>query len=82
VGALAPPLSMPEETGGSPIRDTIPILDLGPVLKSLGTVLENQYFLVWKTTPSKNKNGELRSFSVQAEDRNLRLTAPAKVFVP
>lgn len=82
VGSLTSPLSMPEETGGSPIRDTIPILDLGPVLKSLGTVLENQYFLVWRTTPSKNKNGELRSFSLQAEDRNLRLTAPAKVFVP
>lgn len=82
VGSLTAPLSVTEETGGSPIRDTIPILDLGPVLKSLGTVLENQYFLVWRTTPSKNKNGELRSFSLQAEDRNLRLTAPAKVFVP
>jgi hypothetical protein len=81
VGALTPPLRMTEETGGAPVRDTIPTLDLSPVLKSLNTVLENQYFLVWKTTPNKTKGGELRAFTLRAEDSNLRIIAPGKVFV-
>jgi hypothetical protein len=82
VEALSPPLSMPEETGGAPIRDTIPTLDFGPVLKRLSTALANQYFLVWKTAPSKTKDGELRSFALRTEDNGLRITAPAKAFVP
>ncbi len=81
-GTLTAPLRMTEETGGAPLRDTIPVLDLSPVLKRLTTVLENQYFLVWKTTPSKAKGGELRTFTLHAEDSNLRLIAPRKVFVP
>jgi len=82
VGALTPPLRMREETGGASFRDTIPVLDFSPVLKSLNTALENQYFLVWKTARSKSKNGELRSVAVRAEESNLRIIAPAKVYVP
>ena len=81
-GFLSAPLTMPEETGGARTRDTIPTLDFGPVLKSLGTVLQNQYFLVWKTTPSKSKDGELRPFTVRAEENKLQIIAPTKVFVP
>jgi hypothetical protein len=82
VGALTSPLMTNEETGGAPLRDTISALNFTPILTRLNVILENQYFLVWETTPSTNKDGELRSFTLRAEDNSLKIIAPTKVFVP
>jgi len=53
-----------------------------PFLMRLETVLQNQYFLVWKTTPPRTKAGRLRSFKVRLEETNVRVTVADKVFVP
>lgn len=53
-----------------------------PYLSQLSTILQNQYFLVWRTTPPRTKKGQLRSFKVRLEETNVRLTAADKIFVP
>jgi hypothetical protein len=70
-----------EETGGLPPRPSIGE-SFAPFLEQLNTALNNQYFLVWITNPSKKKKGELRSFKVRAEEDNIQIVAPKKVFVP
>jgi len=53
-----------------------------PFLTQLDLVLRNQYFLAWMTNRSKNAKGELRSFKVTSERRDVEITAAQKVFVP
>lgn len=70
-------------TGGDLLflgMDTPPSFE--PYLSRLSTVLHNQYFLVWRTTPSRTRKGQLRSFKVRLEEENVRFTAADKIFVP
>jgi hypothetical protein len=53
-----------------------------PFLTQLDLVLRNQYFLAWTTNRSKNSKGDLRSFKVSTEQRNVEIKAAQKVFVP
>jgi hypothetical protein len=53
-----------------------------PYLEQLNTVLNNQYLLTFTIDPSKHKDGDLRPFRVQTEDRGVKLVAPQQVFVP
>jgi len=58
-------------------------LSIDPYISQVGTVLKNQYFLTFATTPSKNGDkGEYRSIKVLTERRDVELKAPDKVFVP
>ena len=57
-------------------------LSFAPFLSQLDLVLRNQYFLTWTSDRSNDSKGELRSFKVSTEQRNVELTAPQKVFVP
>ena len=72
-----------EETGGAPLLgDARTPESFAPLLSQLETALGNQYFLVWATSPSKRKGGELRSFKIRVEEENVRTIAPKKAFVP
>lgn len=53
-----------------------------PFLDQLDMVLHNQYFLTFTTATSQKSKGELRSFKVTTEQRNVSITAPSRVFVP
>jgi hypothetical protein len=53
-----------------------------PFLTQLDLVLRNQYFLTWMTNRGKNPKGELRSFKVTSERRDVEITAAQKIFVP
>lgn len=53
-----------------------------PYLSQLDIILQNQYFLVWKTPPSRKKAGQLRSFKVRFEETNIRVSVANEVFVP
>jgi hypothetical protein len=57
-------------------------ISYAPFLQQLDTVLKNQFFLTYATERSKKKNGELRSFRVQTERRDVDISHAAKVFVP
>jgi len=70
-------------TGGNNfyLGDRAPV-SIDPFLAQFGTILKNQYFLTFATTPSKNDKGEYRSIKVITERRDVELKAQDKVFVP
>jgi len=72
-----------EETGGQPLNGlpSAPV-SLGPFLTNLKTVLSNQYVLTVAMEASKKKEGDFRPLRIRTEERNLKITAPAHVFVP
>jgi hypothetical protein len=71
------------ETGGRPLlQGTWTPASFEPLLSELETALQNQYFLVWATNPSKVKTGQLRPFKIRLEENDVRVVAPGKVFVP
>jgi hypothetical protein len=70
-------------TGGeSFFQGTQTAISFAPFLEQLDTVLKNQFFLTYATERSKKKGGELRSFRVQSEQRNVDISHASKVFVP
>ncbi len=72
-----------QETGGEPLLGDIRTPEsFAPLLTQLETALSNQYFLVWEANPSKRKGGELRPFKILLEQKNARILAPGKGFVP
>jgi hypothetical protein len=53
-----------------------------PFLEQLDTILKNQYFLSWSTKrPTKGK-GELRSFRIKTELRDIDISSADQVWVP
>jgi hypothetical protein len=70
-------------TGGeSFFQGTQTPISFTPFLEQLDTVLKNQFFLTYTTERSKKKNGELRSFRVQTEHRDVEISHANAVFVP
>jgi hypothetical protein len=57
-------------------------ISFGPFLEQLDMVLKNQYWLTFGTSRSKKPKGDLRSFRVRTEQRNVEISAPDKIFVP
>jgi hypothetical protein len=57
-------------------------ISFGPFLEQLDMVLRNQYWLTFAAPRSKKEKGDLRSFKVSTEQRNVELSYPAEVFVP
>jgi hypothetical protein len=53
-----------------------------PLLNQLDMVLHNQYFLTFATDRSQKKKGELRAFRIRAEQHNVEIAAPRRIFVP
>lgn len=53
-----------------------------PLLNQLDMVLHNQYFLTFTADRSQKKKGELRAFRVRAEQHNVEIAAPRRIFVP
>jgi hypothetical protein len=53
-----------------------------PFLEQLDTILKNQYFLNWNSKrPTKGK-GELRSFRIKTELRDIDISSADQVWVP
>lgn len=53
-----------------------------PFLEQLDTILKNQYFLSWSTKrPTKGK-GELRTYRIKTELRDIDISSPDQVWVP
>jgi hypothetical protein len=53
-----------------------------PYLEQLDTVLKNQYFMSWNTKrPTKGK-GELRTYRIKTELRDIDISSPDQVWVP
>jgi hypothetical protein len=74
---------MADGTGGEAFFQGLQTpISFAPFLDQLNVILNNQYWLKFETTRSKKKNGELRSIRVRTEQRDVDLSAPAKVFVP
>jgi hypothetical protein len=57
-------------------------ISFAPFLQQLDMVLKNQFFLTYATERSKKKDGELRSFRVQSEQREVDISHASRVFVP
>ena len=53
-----------------------------PYLEQLDTILKNQYFMSWNTKrPTKGK-GELRTYRIKTELREVDISSPDQVWVP
>lgn len=71
------------ETGGQAFFQGLDTpISFTPFLEQLDMVLHNQYWLTFTTPRSTRLKGELRSFKVTTEQRNISITAPSEVFVP
>lgn len=57
-------------------------ISYAPYLQQLDMVLKNQFWLTYSTERSKKKNGELRNFRIQSEQRDVEFSHASKVFVP
>jgi hypothetical protein len=69
-------------TGGeSFFQGTQTPVSYAPFLQQFDTVMKNQFFLTYATDRSKKKNGELRSFRVQSEQRDVDISHATKVFI-
>ena len=72
-----------DSTGGEAFfQGTQTPISFAPFLQQLDTVLKNQFFLTYATERSKKKGGELRSFRVHSEQRNVEISHASRVFVP
>jgi hypothetical protein len=57
-------------------------ISYAPYLQQLDTILKNQDFLTFTTTPSKNGKGELRNIRVRSVEKDLDISAADRVWVP
>ena len=70
------------ETGGQSFFQGLDTpVSFTPFLNQLDMVLHNQYFLTFTTPRSTRPKGELRSFKVATEQRNISITAPSRALV-
>ncbi|MGH9713663.1 MAG: hypothetical protein ACRD5M_10235 [Candidatus Acidiferrales bacterium] len=70
-------------TGGeSFFQGTQTPISFVPYLQQLETVLKNQFWLTYSTERTKKRNGELRNFRIQSEQRDVEFSHASKVFVP
>ncbi|MFZ3214609.1 MAG: hypothetical protein WA192_00955 [Candidatus Acidiferrales bacterium] len=53
-----------------------------PFLDQLDTILKNQYFLSWSTRKPTKGKGELRTFRIRTELKEIDISSPDQVFVP
>jgi hypothetical protein len=72
-----------DKTGGySFFQGTQTPISFAPYLEQLDTILKNQYFLSWNTKrPAKGK-GELRTYRIKTELRDIDISSSDQVFVP
>lgn len=71
------------ETGGAAFFEGLSTpISFAPYLNQLDMILRNQYWLTVNVERSKKKKGELESFSVKTEQRNVAIQAPKQIFVP
>jgi hypothetical protein len=74
---------MADGTGGEAFFQGLQTpISFAPYLEQLSMVLNNQEWLTFSTPRSKKKGGELRSFRVRTEQRDVELSSAQKVFVP
>lgn len=72
-----------DATGGeSFFQGTATPISFAPFLAQLDIVLKNQYRLTFTTARSKKGKGELKSFRIRSELRNVEFSAAEKVLVP
>ena len=57
-------------------------ISFGPFLQQLDMVLKNQYFLTFAAERSKKEKGELKSFRIRTEQRNVEISHADKILVP
>ncbi|HXZ11885.1 MAG TPA: hypothetical protein VEG64_05795 [Candidatus Sulfotelmatobacter sp.] len=57
-------------------------ISFAPFLQQLDMVLKNQYFLTFASERSKKEKGELKTFRVRTEQRNVEISHEDKIFVP
>jgi len=57
-------------------------ISFGPFLQQLDMVLKNQYFLAFAAERSKKEKGELKSFRIRTEQRNVEISHADKILVP
>lgn len=57
-------------------------ISFAPFLQQLEMVLKNQYFLTFTAERSKKEKGELRSFHVRTEQRNVEISHEDRILVP
>jgi hypothetical protein len=74
---------MADGTGGEAFFQGLQTpISFTPFLDQLNMVLNNQEWLTFLTPRSTKKNGELRSFRLRTEQRDVEMSAAEKVFVP
>jgi hypothetical protein len=74
---------MADGTGGEAFFQGLQTpISFAPYLAQLSTVLNNQEWLTFSTPRSNKKGGELRSFRVRTEQRDVEISSAEKVLVP
>lgn len=72
-----------DKTGGEAFfQGTQTPVSFAPFLEQLDMVLRNQYFLTFSTNRSKKAKGELRTFRIKTEQKDVEISSADKVFVP
>jgi len=72
-----------DATGGeSFFQGTQTPISFAPFLAQLDTVLKNQFLLTFTSPRSKKEKGELKTFRIRSELRNVEFSAPDKVLIP
>lgn len=56
-------------------------VDFVPILRQLNAVLHNQYLLTFDVPRPRNAKGELHTDQIRTEQRNIKLSYPARIFV-
>ena len=72
-----------DKTGGySFFQGTQTPISFAPYLEQLDTILKNQYFLSWNTKrPTKGK-GDLRTYRIKTELRDIDISSSDQIWVP
>jgi hypothetical protein len=72
-----------ERTGGESFFQGFQTpISYAPFLEQLDMVLKNQYFLTFNMDAAKNAKGQLRSFKIRTEIKNVDISSADQVFVP
>jgi hypothetical protein len=71
-----------ERTGGESFFQGLQTpISFAPFLEQLDMILKNQYFLSFTMDPVKSGKGQLRSFKIRTELKNIDISAADQVFV-
>lgn len=72
-----------DKTGGEAFFQGLQTpISFAPFLGQLDMILKNQYFLSFDMNRPKNAKGELRSFGIKTELKNVEIGSASQVFVP